>query len=63
MSEFSEEQEQDLGWSRLDYTDRLRIEQCTLHKPLLIVIPPEGVTIPCPVHPEGHFFGKLRGLV
>jgi hypothetical protein len=29
--------------------------ECTARKPLLMVIPSEGTTIPCPVHPEGHF--------
>ncbi len=28
--------------------------QCTLNKPLWMVIPPEGVHISCPAHPEGH---------
>ena len=28
--------------------------QCTLNKPIWMVIPPEGVHISCPVHPEGH---------
>ena len=28
---------------------------CTRGKPLLMVIPPEGITISCPVHPNGHF--------
>ena len=28
--------------------------QCTLTKPLWMVIPPEGVHISCPVHSEGH---------
>lgn len=32
------------------------MEQCTAHKPLLIIIPPEGTIIPCPVHLKGHFF-------
>jgi len=29
--------------------------QCILNKPLLMVIPPEGIVLPCPVHPGGHF--------
>jgi hypothetical protein len=28
--------------------------ECTAHKPLLMVVPPEGAHISCPVHPEGH---------
>ncbi len=28
--------------------------QCVLNKPLMIVIPPEGMHLSCPVHPEGH---------
>ena len=28
--------------------------ECTLGKPLWMVIPPEGAHISCPVHPEGH---------
>jgi len=28
--------------------------QCTAHKPLLMVIPPGGTHLSCPVHPEGH---------
>lgn len=28
--------------------------QCTLSKPLLIVIPPKGIHLSCPVHSAGH---------
>ncbi len=28
--------------------------ECSLRKPLWMVIPPGGVHIPCPVHPGGH---------
>jgi|SRR5208283_1006458 len=28
--------------------------QCVLNKPLWMVIPPGGVHLNCPVHPEGH---------
>lgn len=31
------------------------VDQCTALKPIWMVIPPEGITIPCPVHPKGHF--------
>lgn len=31
------------------------LTQCTANKPLLLVIPPEGITIPCPIHEKGHF--------
>lgn len=27
---------------------------CVLGKPLMIAIPPQGVHLSCPVHPEGH---------
>ncbi len=30
-------------------------DQCTVGKPLLMVIPPEGITLYCPIHPKGHF--------
>lgn len=36
------------------WIDPWEASQCTLNKPLWMVIPPEGVHIPCPVHPEGH---------
>jgi hypothetical protein len=36
------------------YTDPWDGRECTLYKPLWMVIPPEGVHISCPVHPEGH---------
>lgn len=32
--------------------------QCILNKPLMMVIPPGGVHLPCPCHPEGH---HIRG--
>jgi hypothetical protein len=28
--------------------------ECTLNKPLWMVIPPGGIHLSCPVHPEGH---------
>lgn len=28
--------------------------QCILGKPIWMVIPPEGIHMPCPAHPEGH---------
>lgn len=34
--------------------DPYRESQCTLNKPLWMVIPPGGVHLECPVHPEGH---------
>lgn len=34
--------------------DPYRESQCTLNKPLFMVIPPGGVHLECPVHPEGH---------
>jgi hypothetical protein len=34
--------------------DPWRESQCTLNKPLWMVIPPGGVHLSCPVHPEGH---------
>jgi hypothetical protein len=34
--------------------DPWRSGQCTLNKPLWMVIPLEGVHLDCPVHPEGH---------
>jgi hypothetical protein len=34
--------------------DPWRESQCVLNKPLWMVIPPEGVHLECPVHPEGH---------
>lgn len=55
MREFSEEQERDLGWGSLTYEDSHRMHLCTRGKPLLMVIPPEGTTISCPIHPAGHF--------
>jgi hypothetical protein len=36
------------------YIDPWEAAQCTLNKPLWIVIPPEGIHLSCPVHPEGH---------
>jgi hypothetical protein len=33
--------------------------QCVLNQPLMMVIPPEGVHLSCPAHPEGHhIFGS-----
>ena len=34
--------------------DPWRESQCVLNKPLMMVIPPGGVHLDCPVHPEGH---------
>lgn len=34
--------------------DPWREMQCILNKPLFMVIPPGGVHLQCPVHPEGH---------
>jgi hypothetical protein len=34
--------------------DPWRESQCVMHKPLMMVIPPGGVHLDCPVHPEGH---------
>ena len=31
---------------------------CTALKPLMMVIPSEGITISCPIHEKGHF---IRG--
>jgi hypothetical protein len=28
--------------------------ECTLNKPLWMVIPPEGAHLSCPIHPNGH---------
>lgn len=28
--------------------------QCVLNKPLMMLIPPQGVHLSCPVHPGGH---------
>ena len=36
------------------WVDPWEASQCTLVKPLWMVIPPEGTHISCPVHPEGH---------
>ncbi len=34
--------------------DPFRESQCVLNKPLMMVIPPGGVHLECPIHPEGH---------
>ena len=34
--------------------DPFRESQCVLNKPLFMVIPPGGVHLECPIHPEGH---------
>jgi hypothetical protein len=34
--------------------DPFKLAHCVLNKPLFMVIPPEGVHLNCPVHPEGH---------
>jgi len=36
------------------WIDPWEASQCTLNKPLFMVIPPGGVHLSCPVHPEGH---------
>ncbi len=28
--------------------------ECVLNKPIFMVIPPQGVHLPCPAHPKGH---------
>ena len=39
--------------------DPWRESQCVLNKPLMMVIPPGGIHLECPVHPEGHHvFGQ-----
>lgn len=35
-------------------SDPWREAQCVLNKPLMMAIPPEGVHLSCPVHPDGH---------
>lgn len=37
------------------YPTPQELRDCTANKPLLMVIPPEGTTITCPIHPQGHF--------
>ena len=34
--------------------DPWKESQCVLNKPIWMVIPPEGIHLSCPVHPEGH---------
>lgn len=35
------------------------LSQCTMNRPLSMVIPPQGVHLSCPVHPAGHhIFGS-----
>ena len=34
------------------------VDRCTARQPLMMVIPPQGVTISCPIHKGGHF---IRG--
>ena len=34
--------------------DPFRESQCVLNKPLMMVIPPGGVHLECPIHPAGH---------
>lgn len=34
--------------------DPWRESQCVLNKPLMMVIPPGGVHLSCPVHSDGH---------
>jgi hypothetical protein len=36
------------------YEDPRDTRECTLNKPLWMVIPAEGIHLSCPVHPEGH---------
>lgn len=39
--------------------DPWRESQCVLNQPLMMVIPPGGVHLDCPVHPAGHhIFGN-----
>jgi hypothetical protein len=35
--------------------DMRDLEECSLNKPVLMVIPDEGIIISCPCHLEGHF--------
>lgn len=40
---------------RCDHPPEPFIEsQCVLNKPLMMVIPSQGVHLSCPVHPAGH---------
>ena len=43
------------------------VYDCVLGKPLMMVIPPEGIHLSCPVHPAGHHVygqsGSLNRLV
>ena len=34
--------------------DPFRESRCVLNQPLMMVIPPGGVHLSCPIHPEGH---------
>src|SRR5271157_2470442 len=34
--------------------DPFRESRCVLNQPLFMVIPPGGVHLSCPIHPEGH---------
>lgn len=38
-----------------DRSTSLKVTICTLNQPLWMVIPPYGVTLPCPIHKGGHF--------
>jgi hypothetical protein len=42
------------GCPENDRPEPLDTRECTLNKPLWMVIPAEGIHLACPVHPEGH---------
>lgn len=33
---------------------KIPVFDCVLNKPLWMVIPPQGIHLPCPAHHEGH---------
>lgn len=35
-------------------TPPVNFSRCVLNRPLMISVPPEGMHISCPAHPEGH---------
>ena len=39
------------------------VKQCTLRKPLMMVIPTKGITISCPIHKNGHFIRGRDNMV
>ena len=48
------------GCPENDRPDPQDTRDCTLNKPLWLVIPPEGIHLSCPVHPEGHhIYGSI----